>query len=284
MTEKIKANWIYIAAAALTAGLFWPILPALVQAWMEDPESSHCFLIPIVSGYLIWSKRDVLAKTETGSSLWGLAATLGGVLLYLLSLVGGIEVAQRVSLVTVINGLVLYNFGYAFYRQIMFPMLFLFLMIPIPTTLVGMISFPLQIFATTASKNVLLNLGVPVIQMGNILHTPKGSLEVVEACSGIRSLVSFFTLSLFFGYWTGSRMLTRSILVVSTVPIALAANVLRITFSGWIGFAYSMKLARGFMHDVSGFLVFAFGLVVFLAEAHYLKEWLEKPASQEAKP
>jgi len=276
---KSKEHLIGLLVAVLAFALFKPMLGPLVTAWSEDPESSHCFLIPFVCGYLIWINRERIAQEEMKESGWGLALLVFGILLYLLSYLGGIDVAQRVSFVVVLNGLVLYNLGMAVYQRILFPMIFLFLMIPIPITFLSMVSFPLQILSTTLSKDLLLFIGVPVIQAGNILHTPKGSLEIVEACSGIRSLVSYITMSLFFAYWNGGRWTTKITLVLSTVPIALGANVVRITFTTLMGVIYGMQIARGFLHDASGFVLFGIGILVFLIESHYLKLYFEKESA-----
>lgn len=274
------------AVLVLLAGvliLFWPMLPPLITAWMEDPESSHCFLIPLVSGYLIWLKRGELAGGEWEESGLGFAVFIGGILLYGISYIGGIDIGQRIALTTVINGLVLYNLGFPAYRKILFPMLFLYLMAPIPITVMGLISFPLQLFATTLSKYLLLHIGIPVIQAGNILHTPRGPLEIAEACSGIRSLVSYLALSLFLAYWNKGKWKTSAILILSTVPIALGANVLRITFTAVIGVVYGMKFASGFLHEFSGFVLFFFGLVIFMCEEYWLRVHFDTPGIQSEK-
>lgn len=280
---KTEDGRIFGAVAALILASFWPVWSGLASDWMHDAESTHCGLIPILSAYLIYQKRDEVGGESARESLAGLAALFAGVFFYWISLVGGVLVFQRLALVTVINAAVLFHLGWDKYRRILFPMLFLFLMIPVPVTLQGMISFPLQLFATSAARTLIDALGIPVAQSGNILRLPAGALEVVEACSGVRSLFAFLTLGLFFAYWSGGSAAGKAILVASTVPIALAANVLRITFSGVVAQTFGMKAARGFLHDFSGVALFLGGLLVFMLEARLLaKAFPEKDAGARA--
>jgi exosortase len=266
------------AAGALFAALFWPALESLGRAWMSDPDSSHCLLVPLMSAYLIWSRRAELAAVPVKSAGAGLAILVGSLLLYTVSHWGGIELGRRAAIVSALNGAALYNFGWGVYRRILFPMLFLFLMIPVPVSVMSLASFPLQLFATEWSARLLGFLNVPVAHAGNLLRFPQGTLEVVEACSGIRSLLSFLTLALFFAYKSEGRWPAKAILTVSAVPIALAANVLRITISGVAAYVYGVKVAQGFLHDFSGFALFILGLAVFFLEARALENLFGRKA------
>src|SRR5262245_10780188 len=146
MKLKIPLPWAAVAALWLAA--FWPVLRSLLPAWLDNPDNSHCLLIPFVSGTLIWIDRRKLAALPPGTSAWGLAGLVAGLLLFAVSRLGGIEVGQRVGLVASLNGIALYNFGWPVYKKILFPMAFLLLMVPVPDTVTGMMAFPLQIFAT----------------------------------------------------------------------------------------------------------------------------------------
>jgi exosortase len=265
--------------AALFLTVFWPVLPDLATDWARDPDNSHCFLIPLVSAYFIRKRWDQISWKDARPFAGGLAVLLGALGLYLLSYAGGIMVGQRLALVAVLNGAVLYNFGIAIYRRLLFPMLFLFLMVPVPVAVLDLFAFPLQLFATAQAHDLLLRLGVPVLRAGNILHFPQGSLEVVAACSGIRSLLAFLTLGLIFAYIDTGRWPRKTWLLASTVPIALAANVLRIVCSGLLAFVYGPRMAQGFLHDFSGFALFLLGILIFLAEARLIKDLFTKEAA-----
>jgi exosortase len=268
--------------AVLFGLLFWPVIQGLMAAWRTDPDNSHGLLIPFISGYLIWTQRAALASEPRRASGAGLGVLAAGLALYVLSAAGHIEMGQRVALVVALNGAVLYNFGGRIFRRLWFPLLFLFLMIPLPVTLVGAVSFPLQLFATECSYYLLQALAVPVEKVGNLLRFPQGTLEVAEACSGIRSLLSFFSLALVFAYLRPGRWPGKLFLVLSAIPIALGANILRITASGWAAFVYGIQAAEGFLHDFSGFALFALGLAAFFLASCFWKEFFERSGPSRA--
>jgi exosortase len=264
------ARWYWALIIGLTLVVFLPVLVEMVRYWTDNPDYSHCFAVPFLAGFLVYKKRFELVQQPSVSSTAGGVALALALMLYGVSFIGGIVFAQRLALVFSLHAVVWFNEGWARYRKIAVPMFFLFLMVPVPVTLHNMVAFPMQLFATNMAENLLKWAHVPVLQRGNILHFPNGALEVVEACSGIRSLLAFFTLGSFVAYWNRDRLWKASLLILSTVPIALAANILRIAVSGWMGFVYGMDVAYGFMHDVSGIALFMFGFGAFLFESHTL--------------
>ncbi len=260
------------AAAAFFALLFAPALRDLLQVWLKDPDNSHGLLVPLASAALLVRDRRTWLDAERGSSATGLALLAGALLLHLLSLLGGIVLGQRLALVAAINGAALYNGGGAVYRRMRFPLLFLFFMIPLPDALHDAAAFPLQLFATAAARTLLARIGVPVLRAGNLLRLPGGTLEVAEACSGIRSLAAFLTIAVFFARPLRAPAAGKAMLVLSALPIALGANVLRITASGLLAFVYGLPAAEGFLHQLSGFALFLFGLGAFFLEARILED------------
>lgn len=271
-TNPASTAALILAIAALFWFLFQDTVSGLVAQWNADANYGHCFLIPAISGFLVWEKRREWSDARRGSSAAGFVLLIAALISHLIFRLGGIEVGQRLALVFAINAAVLANLGGSIYRRISFPLLFLFLMIPLPVTLQSAVTFPLQNFATTSARLALSNLQVPVLQSGNVLHLPTGALEVVEACSGIRSLFCFLTLGVFFSHWNGGPPLSRALLLASTIPLALAANVLRISISGFLAAVYGMELAEGFLHDFSGWALFVLGIGLFFAEARLLNQ------------
>jgi exosortase len=162
------------------------------------------------------------------------------------------------------------------FRQLLFPLAFLAFMVPVPDSISGAVAFPLQRFATSASAKAIRAVGIPVFQEGTMLFFAKVSLEVTEACSGIRSMLAYLTLGVLFTHLVGNSIgrVGKGILLVSTIPLALFVNILRISGTGVLATVFGTEWARGFLHDFSGLVVFAFGFVLFWLESVILKRWM----------
>ena len=245
---------------------FYPVYPELVFTWLNHSNNSHGILVPFISAYLIWQKRDQLAKVGLENNAWGALIFLLSMILYIVSYAGAVAVVSRAMIVTSLIGLVLLNFGNAVFRIIAFPLIFLVFMVPMPDTIYGLVAFPLQLFATDVSAFIIRNLSIPVFQEGNMLYFTQTQLEVAEACSGLRSMMAFIMLSCLFAYMMKSNWRWRLIIVVSAIPLALFANIVRVTGTGILANFYGEKVARGFLHDFSGLAVFAFGFILLLGE------------------
>ena len=246
-------------AAALVVVLgwaYWLIIPGLVAQWWNEPEYSHALLIPFVSGYLAWSKRDELAQVVPRPGYWGLALMALALVVYITGKVGADLFLQRFSLVLMIAGGVLYIGGATVLRLLLFPVAFLVLMIPLPGIVFNSIAFPLQLFAAQVSSVALEAVGVPVFREGNVMHLAAASLDVEEACSGIRSLLSLTALGVLYGHLAFSNWTPRILLLVMVVPIAIAANVLRVFAVGLLAHYVSLDTALGVFHAAGGWSVF----------------------------
>jgi exosortase len=214
---------------------------------------------------LVWKKKDVFKDLDKVPSLVGLVILVASLLFYILGLAGGIEVIPRLTIVSTLSGIVIYNLGTRVFLAVAFPLLFLCFMVPIPTSVVGLISLPLQLIATKLSAFLINSFGIPVFREGNILHFANTSLEVAEACSGIRSLTAFLMLGTLFAYFAQSGARSRVLLIVTTVPFAFSANLLRVTATGVLAHFFGGRVARGFLHEFSGIMVFVLGFVAFSA-------------------
>lgn len=256
--------------AVLFMTLFGREFADLSAAWFAEGDNSYCFLVPFVTAYLLWTRKDLFQSQERQPSQAGTLLLAGSLVFYVLGLWGGLEVIKRIALVASINALALAYFGSKIYRAAAFPLLFLFFMIPVPITITGPLTLPLQMFATTATRVLLSALSLPVEQAGNILMLPSGKLEVAEACSGLRSSVSLITLGVLLSYLWLASPVRRGLLVLLAIPAALAANILRISITVVGVHYFGRSAANGFFHELLGFLTFFFGLGFFMLGAKIL--------------
>jgi len=187
---------------------------------------------------------------------------------------------SRTSLLVLIAGLVIFFLGWQYFRAVLFPWAFLLLMIPIPSILFNQITFPLQLLASKVASDVLPLAGVPVLREGNVIGLPLMQLEVAEACSGIRSLLSLATLTIIYGYLMESRIWIRVLLAIASVPIAVAANSFRIVGTGLLVQYWDPEKAEGFFHLFSGWLIFVMSLAMLFALHKLLRTIFVKDAAQ----
>ena len=256
------------ALAALTASfvlayhdvLFW-----LADDWELDGNYSHGWLILPLAAYLAWERREHLSALPLRPSRWGLAALVCGVIGLAAGTLAAETFVARISLVLSIVATIWYTCGAAHVVALRFPLAFLLLMIPIPDIIFNRIAFPLQLIASDLGAQSLAATGIPVFREGNVINLARLNLDVAEACSGIRSLISLFTLSLLYGYFVEPRAAIRAVLVLATVPVAILANGLRVAATGFAAHFYGAQAAEGFFHSFSGWLVFLVAGVALLA-------------------
>jgi len=256
--------------------MFMPIFPAMFRVWLRDSNNSHCLLVPLISLYLLYVKRQEIQSQEAGPSVWGTMILAVSLVVYLLSYAGGIDVFARLALVSSLIGLVLACWGWKVLRRSIFPLAFLFFMVPVPDSLVGLVSFPLQIFATKVSAWLISALSIPVVREGNMLYFVQTQLEVAQACSGIRSMVSMLMLGFLLAYMSNQGILARALLLASAIPVAVIANIVRVSGTGVLAHFWGDEVARGFLHGFSGMVVFAFGLGLLVLEFWALSAWKGK--------
>jgi exosortase len=319
--SAIRAVWKPVALVAALGFLYASVLAKLGHDWWTDENYSHGLLIPLIIGYMLWMEREALRRAASRPRLWWGVAFILCALVALWTGTAGAELfVQRVSLVLMLAGVVVYFWGFSLLRLTLVPLALLLLAIPIPAILFNQIAFPLQLFASRAAVWVMRAFDIPVLRQGNVIELmPRGAsvskkMEVVEACSGIRSLMTLATLAVVFAYFTypgrgdGSMDETasrtglmaslksysfwRSLLrVVSAVPIAIVTNALRVSGTGVLTHYFGSKVADGFFHYFSGWIVYLFAFLLLLAigwaleRAHGLfvqrERGEQKPAAQE---
>jgi exosortase len=244
----------------LIAAVYYPVLVKLVIDW-QSQDNSHGFLVPLFAAYLVWEKRKTLRGTMISPCWSGIAVIALGLVVLLLGVYGSELFLSRVSLIIVLAGLVLCFGGRQLLKELRFALLVLLLAIPIPAIVFNQITFPLQILASKLASAMLPLFGVPVLREGNVIELPLMNLEVAEACSGIRSLMSLFTLAIFYGYFLEKSNLRRVGLVLASIPIAIAANAVRILGTGLCVQYWDPDKALGFFHEFSGWVIFLVSLV-----------------------
>ena len=252
--------WRTAALLALVAWLYAPILLHLSFQWRADPNFSHGFFVPLFSLFVVWQDRRRLEAIRRAPSNWGIPLILISLSMLILGVLGAELFLSRFSLLLLATGLVIFFLGWKFFRALLFPLAFLILMIPIPTILFNQITFPLQILASKLAAWFLPLLGVPVLREGNIINLPAMPLEVADACSGIRSLMTLTTLTIMYGYLLESRVLIRVLLAIAAIPIAVIANGFRIVGTGLLVQYWDPDKAQGFFHEFSGWLIFVVSL------------------------
>jgi len=249
--------------------VYLPTLFDLVSDWYHDDNYSHGFLIPLVSAYLIWSVRGDLAKVTVKPGPAGLIMILCGLGLFVAGTAAAEYFTARFSFVLTLFGLSWYLYGAEIGKRTWFAFFFLCFMIPIPYVIYYNIAFPMQLLATKITVGALDFIGMTVVRQGNIIHIAGGqSLEVAEACSGIRSLVSLLALGAIYAYWSQKRLVLQMILFLSTIPIAIFANVIRVLVTSLLVSTVLPEITQEPWHSLMGLSVFVIAFIcLFLVGA-----------------
>lgn len=254
--------WQDILLLVLLVWLYFPTVARLAAQWWHDPNFSHGFFVPLFSAFIVWQDRSRLAAIKPHPSWVGLPLLISGLLVLVLGQLGAEIFLSRCSLLIVSAGLIVFFLGWNFFRAVLFPWAFLVLMIPIPAIVFSQVTLPLQMLASKLAAGVLPLLGVPVLRQGNVIVLPAMALEVADACSGIRSLMSLVTLAIIYGYLMERSVRLRVFLAVAAVPIAIAANSLRILGSGLLVQYWGPDKAEGFFHGFQGWIMFVASLAM----------------------
>ena len=278
MSSLKSASWAAIAVAAACLGaLYGPVAMRLVGDWANDGNYSHGFFIVPLALYFAWERRAALLTTPKRPHVLGLVVVIGGLAVLVAGLLGAELFLTRVSFIAVLTGAIAFVLGWPHVRLLAFPLAFLLLMIPIPAIIFNQIAFPLQLLASRCGEFVLSTAGIPVLREGNVIILAHTTLEVAEACSGIRSLVSLLTLGVVYGYFVDPRGPVRLAITLSTVPIAIFANAGRVAGTGIAAHYYGQAAAEGFFHTFSGWLVFVVSFTLLFAVAKSLISLAPQP-------
>jgi exosortase len=268
--------------AALCLWLYWPTVTHLVRQWWNDPNFSHGFFVPLFAAFIIWQERHRLAALPRRASWSGLGIVALALILLIVGQLGAELFLARFSLLVLLAGLVVLFSGWNFFRALLLPWAFLILMIPIPSIVFNQITFPLQLQASRVAAFALRLFGVPILREGNIINLPAMTLEVAEACSGIRSLMSLLTLAIIYGYLAERRVGVRWALALAAIPIAIVANSVRIIGTGLLVQYWSPEKAEGYFHASWGLIIFMLSLLMLYLLHALIRLALRKPDETEA--
>ena len=267
-SDRRGAQCVALIAAAVAVA-YWPILLRLARQWLDDENASHGLIVVPLAVYLVWVARHRWMETAVRPVRAGLLVVVASLVFYTAGILGAELYLSRISLVGVLSGATLFVWGWGHLRLIVFPLALVALSVPLPAIVLNQITFPLQLLASRVGEATIAAAGVPVLREGNVLVLADTTLEVAEACSGIRSLVSLVTLAVVAAYFRGGSAAGGAALVMLAVPIAVIANAARVAGTGLAAHAWGPGAAEGFFHTFSGWLVFivAAGLLLLSERA-----------------
>jgi len=257
----------WLAGAVVAAGfalVYWPVIVKLVADWYNDDNYSHGFLIVPIAAYLAWERRARFWSTAEKPAAFGLVVVIGSLAVLFAGILGSELFLTRISIVGTLVGALLFLFGWQRIRVLTFPLAFLLLMIPLPAIIFNQIAFPLQLLASQFGESAMGIANVPVLREGNVLILANTTLEVAEACSGIRSLVSLLTLAIMLGYFSDPRGWVRTVIALSSIPVAVVTNGFRVAGTGIAAHRFGAAAAEGFFHEFSGWMVFVAAFILML--------------------
>ena len=276
-SPRVVSSWLLLALPC--AWLYAPVMAKLVHDWGHDDNYSHGFLIIPLAAWFAWRQRERLLAARAHPSVLGLVVICGALALVIVGRLGAELFLTRVSLIVMVAGALLFLHGWQHLRILAFPLLFLMLMVPLPAIVFNQIAFPLQLLASRLGTAGIQACAVPVLRDGHVIVLADMSLEVAEACSGIRSLVSLLAIGILYGYFTDPRPWIRTVIALSTIPIAIAANAARVTGTGVLAHYYGPDAAHGFFHTFSGWLVFVVAFLLLFLVARVLARLAPMPSS-----
>lgn len=253
-----------LALLALVA-VYRGVVPDMVHQWYEDANYSHGFVVPLIAGYFVYERREQLAGMRVEPWWPGFLLFLFGLLQLVVGRLGSEYFTMRSSLVVALAGMILFFFGKRLFSRMLLPLGYLLFMVPLPYIIYDMIAFPLKLFVTRVSIAALKLMGVVVMREGNIIMLPFTTLEVADACSGIRSLISLLALAVAYAFFLKMTPARRVLLVLSAIPIAISANALRVIGTGLLAQYWGAKAAEGFFHEFAGMAVFVVAIVLLVS-------------------
>ena len=267
--------------AALLIVLYFPELRSMVITWSSKKEYSHGFLIPLISGYVIWLKRDRLHNTPITFDIKGLFMLVIGVVLLIIGSVAFEPFLRQISFVLSIMGLIYFIFGPGIYKTLLFPSGYLLFMIPLPYIVMNNIAVSLRLVNAKVTYNALHLLGIPILRDGVNLGLPNMSLVVADLCTGILSLVAIMALAVFYAYITQKNLIPRLALILLSVPIAIFSNMLRLITTVGLAYFYGPRILGDIIHQFHGtmnFLITVFLLVIIGKILHKIDIKINKKA------
>jgi exosortase len=255
---------------------YLPVFQILVKKWLASDEYSHAFLALPIIFFMVWRERALLAEGPVRFSSVGLLILVVSAPLYMFALLTKVHTVIALSMFLTVLGAVIYLGGAKAVRELATPLILLLMLIPVPEQLYIQLTFPLQLKVSQISEVFIRMFGVPILREGNIMNIPEKSFEVVEACSGLRSMITLLTLSVIMGYFFLKRLSSKLILVVAAVPTAIFVNIIRVVFMILLFHFFRLDLTEGTLHTVTGILIFGIALAILFLLLKVLEIWETK--------
>ena len=274
--ESKKTAVLAFIALSLFIVAYFPVFQILVTKWAESEEYNHAFLTLPIIGYMAWSKRSVLSLEHPKYSPLGLLLILFATAAYFFAMLTQVHTIIALSLFLTIVGTLIYLLGIQAIRELFVPLLLLLILIPFPEQLYIKLTFPLQLKVSQASEIITKLFGVPLLREGNVMNIPEKSFEVVEACSGLRSMITLLTLSIIMSYFMLKKNLSKLILLLASAPTAIAINIIRVTAMILLFHFFRLDLTEGILHSITGLLIFGIALGILLLLQKVLESWETK--------
>lgn len=274
--ESKKTAVLAFIALSLFIVAYFPVFQILVTKWAESEEYNHAFLTLPIIGYMAWSKRSVLSLEHPKYSPLGLLLILFATAAYFFAMLTQVHTIIALSLFLTIVGTLIYLLGIQAIRELFVPLLLLLILIPFPEQLYIKLTFPLQLKVSQASEIIVKIFGVPLLREGNVMNIPEKSFEVVEACSGLRSMITLLTLSIIISYFMLVKNFSKLILLLASAPTAIAINIIRVTAMILLFHFFGLDLTEGTLHSITGLLIFGIALGILLLLQKVLESWETK--------
>lgn len=263
--------WATCGSIVILLGIYFPVLRIMVEHWAAVEDYQHGFLIAPLALYFAYERRWDLEDARISGSWLGVIPLAVGLVSLAIGRLGTELMTMRSAFVFTLMGVVLLVLGREIFKILAFPLFFLFLMVPLPQSLVNTIAFPLQLIAAKAAVQSLQALGIPALVEGNIIHLAHAQLFVHEACSGLRSLMALVTLGVVFAYFFKRGVLwLQLLLVATTIPIAIVVNSFRVALTGFLAHHFGEEAARGPIHDFQGVITFSMAFFILLGEGRLI--------------
>lgn len=251
-----------LAAALFVAGYF-PVFQKLIKIWLTSEEYSHAFVILPFVLYMVWTKKNVLLDAKLQYAPFGLFLVVLATACYFFAMLTQVNTLIFLSLFLTVLGVLIYLAGIKSVQELFAPLILLLLLIPVPEQLYIKLTFPLQLKVSQISEIIVGMFGVPILREGNVMTIAEKSFEVVEACSGLRSIISLVTLSVILGYFMLERNISRIILVLASVPTAIIVNIIRVSSMILLYHFFRLDLSVGILHTLTGLLIVISPLILF---------------------
>jgi exosortase len=276
MIIKNKSVYYSIIALILFFAVYYQALQILVTKWASSDEYSHAFLVVPIISYIIWGKRKFFSNNSADYSSPGLLLIISSLACYLFALLTHVNTIILLSMFLTIVGILLYFSGIKAFKEFATPLLLSLLLIPIPEQLYISLTFPLQLKVSEISEIIIRMFSVPMLREGNVVNIPKMSFEVIEACSGLRSMIALLTLSVIMGSFSVKNFSSKLILVVVSIPLAILVNIIRVVSMILLYHFFGLDLGQGMLHTLSGLLVFLLAIIILFFLQKVLEFWEQK--------